>query len=86
MRGSRAVPCLTLVASSLALALAGPGLVGAAQDADRFDKVQIKVTPVAGSVYLLEGAGGNIAVSVGDDGVVIVDDQFACSWTRSARR
>jgi len=42
-----------------------------------FDKVQIKVHPVAGSVYMLEGAGGNIGVSVGDDGIVIVDDEFA---------
>jgi glyoxylase-like metal-dependent hydrolase (beta-lactamase superfamily II) len=41
------------------------------------DKVEIKVHKVAGSVYMLEGAGGNIAVSVGDDGIVIVDDQFA---------
>ncbi len=32
----------------------------AAQDED-FSKVQIKVTKVAGSVYMLEGAGGNIA-------------------------
>jgi glyoxylase-like metal-dependent hydrolase (beta-lactamase superfamily II) len=42
-----------------------------------FSKVEIKVTKVAGSVYMLEGSGGNIGVSVGDDGVVIVDDQFA---------
>jgi len=42
-----------------------------------FSKVQIKVTKVAGSVYMLEGAGGNIGVSVGEDGIVIVDDQFA---------
>ncbi len=48
----------------------------AAQD-DRFAKVEIKVHPVAGSVYMLEGAGGNIGVSVGEDGIVIVDDQFA---------
>jgi cyclase len=41
------------------------------------DKVEIKVTPVAGSVYMLEGSGGNIGVSVGEDGIVIVDDQFA---------
>ncbi|MGH8176100.1 MAG: MBL fold metallo-hydrolase [Steroidobacter sp.] len=40
-------------------------------------KVEIKATKVAGSVYMLEGAGGNIAASVGEDGVVIVDDQFA---------
>src|SRR3984885_3894931 len=48
----------------------------AAQEQD-FSKVQIKVTKVAGSVYMLEGAGGNIGASVGEDGIVIVDDQFA---------
>src|SRR5262245_9740176 len=51
-------------------------LPAAAQPGD-FDKVQIKATRVAGTVYVLEGAGGNIGVSVGDDGIVIVDDQFA---------
>lgn len=48
----------------------------AAQNQD-FSKVNIKVTKVAGSVYMLEGAGGNIGASVGDDGIVIVDDQYA---------
>jgi cyclase len=47
-----------------------------AQDQD-FSKVQMKVTKVAGNVYMLEGAGGNIGASVGDDGIVIVDDQYA---------
>jgi glyoxylase-like metal-dependent hydrolase (beta-lactamase superfamily II) len=47
-----------------------------AQDND-FSKVQIKVTKVAGNVYMLQGAGGNIAASVGDDGMVVVDDQYA---------
>src|SRR6266853_4635726 len=42
-----------------------------------FSKVEIKVTRVAGSVYMLEGAGGNIGASVGDDGIVVVDDQYA---------
>ena len=42
-----------------------------------FSKVEIKATKVAGNVYMLEGAGGNIGVSVGDDGILIVDDQFA---------
>ncbi len=50
--------------------------VAAAQQRD-FSKVQIKVTKVAGTVYMLEGAGGNIGVSVGDDGILIVDDQYA---------
>jgi len=47
-----------------------------AQERD-FSKVQMKVVKVAGNVYMLQGAGGNIGVSVGDDGIVIVDDQFA---------
>ena len=42
-----------------------------------WSKVQIKSTKVAGNVYVLEGAGGNIGVSVGEDGILIVDDQFA---------
>src|SRR5215813_11474260 len=42
-----------------------------------FSKVQIKVTQVSGNIYMLQGAGGNIAASVGEDGIVIVDDQFA---------
>ena len=36
----------------------------------------IKTTHVAGSVYMLEGHGGNIGVSVGEDGILIVDNQF----------
>ena len=47
-----------------------------AQDQD-FSKVQIKVTKVSGNIYMLEGAGGNIGASVGEDGIVIVDDQYA---------
>jgi glyoxylase-like metal-dependent hydrolase (beta-lactamase superfamily II) len=42
-----------------------------------FSKVEIKVTKVAGTVYMLEGSGGNIGVSIGEDGIVLVDDQFA---------
>ena len=47
-----------------------------AQQTD-WSKVQIKATQVSGNVYMLEGAGGNIGVSVGDDGILIVDDQYA---------
>src|SRR5688572_26746928 len=49
---------------------------GAAAQTD-FSKVEMKATKVAGNVYMLEGAGGNIGVSVGTDGILIVDDQFA---------
>jgi cyclase len=40
-------------------------------------KVQVKATKVAGSVYMITGAGGNIGVSAGEDGIIIVDDQYA---------
>jgi cyclase len=46
-----------------------------AQQAD-FSKVEIKVQKVSGTVYMLEGLGGNIGASVGEDGIVIVDDEF----------
>lgn len=46
------------------------------QDQD-FSKVEIKVTKVAGNVYMLQGEGGNIGVSVGEDGIIVVDDQYA---------
>ena len=42
-----------------------------------FSKVEIKATKISGNVYMLEGSGGNIGVSVGPDGILIVDDQFA---------
>lgn len=42
-----------------------------------YSKVEVKATKVAGNVYMLEGRGGNIGVSVGSDGILIVDDQFA---------
>jgi cyclase len=47
--------------------------LGQGQD---FSKVEIKVQKVTGTVYMLEGAGGNIGASVGEDGIVIVDDEF----------
>jgi cyclase len=53
------------------------GQTARAQQQQDFSKVQIKVTKVSGNIYMLEGEGGNIAASVGEDGIVIVDDQFA---------
>lgn len=46
-----------------------------------FSNISLKTTLVNNKIYLLEGingfAGGNIAVSVGEDGILIVDDQFS---------
>lgn len=52
------------------LLIAGPAL---AQD---FEKVQIETVPVAGNISMLIGSGGNIAVSIGEDGILLVDDEF----------
>jgi cyclase len=63
------------LALGLAALAAGAGR-GTAQQQD-FSKVEIKAEHVAGKVYMLTGAGGNIGVSVGEDGILIIDDQFA---------
>ena len=42
-----------------------------------YSQVQIVPHQVRGNMYYLEGAGGNIGLSVGEDGVVMIDDQFA---------
>jgi len=54
--------------------LAGPANAG---PADRFAEVKVTAEPVRGSVHMLTGAGGNIGVSVGEDGTLIIDDQYA---------
>lgn len=42
-----------------------------------FSKVEFKTIHVSGNIHVLDsGAGGNIGVSVGDDGILMVDDQF----------
>ena len=70
-------PSLVVMSAALALALALCAKPSAAQQEPDWSKVQIKVTKVSGNIYMLEGEGGNIAASVGEDGIVIVDDEFA---------
>lgn len=41
-----------------------------------YSKVEIKETPISGNIHVLLGAGGNIGVSAGPDGILIVDDEF----------
>lgn len=42
-----------------------------------FDTVQVRSQKLAEGVYMLTGAGGNIGLSIGDDAVFVVDDQYA---------
>lgn len=61
------------------LALAAVSVIAALParaQGDDYSKVEIKPTKLQGSVWMLEGAGGNIGVSSGPDGLLIVDDQF----------
>jgi len=69
MSGATPIRCVALVAA----ALAAP-LCEAQQD---FSAVELSVLPVQGNVYVIAGAGGNISVQVGDEGVLVVDTQFA---------
>jgi len=45
--------------------------------ADSFAEVEITVTPLGHHVFMLAGAGGNMALCVGSDGALLVDDEFA---------
>lgn len=68
---------MTLHSRLLALAAAAALLavpVAAQQD---FSAVEVTGEHVSGAVHMLTGAGGNIGVSAGEDGILIVDDQFA---------
>ena len=74
MQGTESGGIVRWVFGLLIAAALGYGM--RAQEKD-FSKVEIKVTKVSGNIYMLEGEGGNIAASVGEDGIVIVDDQYA---------
>jgi len=65
------------LAGAAALVLLGAAGPGEAQQNRNFDAVEIKVLPVRGNVYMLVGAGGNVTVQVGDEGILVVDTMFA---------
>ncbi|HEU4455423.1 MAG TPA: MBL fold metallo-hydrolase [Longimicrobium sp.] len=64
----------------LALSSAAPA---AAQQAP--DTVQVRAVPVGEGVWMLTGRGGNVGVSAGEDGVFLVDDQYAPMTERIRR-
>ncbi len=64
---------------AIAFALIGFVFVGSkllAQERD-FSQVEITTIPVAENVYMLKGEGGNLGLAVGDDGALLIDDQFS---------
>jgi glyoxylase-like metal-dependent hydrolase (beta-lactamase superfamily II) len=52
-------------------------LSGVAHAQTDFTKVEIRAEKLGDGVYMLTGAGGNLGVSAGEDGVVLIDDQYA---------
>lgn len=64
---------MRLAAAAIFTFIAAPAL---AQQQD-FSKVEIKTTKLAEGVFMLEGSGGNIGLSTGVDGPLVIDDQFA---------
>jgi len=63
----------TAAAATIALFAMG---ADAAQQQD-FSKVEVKTTDLGHNTYMLEGAGGNVTIAVGANGVIMVDAQFA---------
>jgi cyclase len=63
---------LALLGAAAALAV---GMQAEAQQ--NFDNVEIRTLPVRDNIFMLVGAGGNITVQVGEEGVLIVDTQYA---------
>jgi glyoxylase-like metal-dependent hydrolase (beta-lactamase superfamily II) len=59
------------------LALTILALASAHAPAQDFDAVELRVLPVQGNVYMIAGAGGNITVQAGAEGLLVVDTQFA---------
>jgi len=62
------------IATFALIAAAGTSL---AQQQPDFSRIEVKTTDLGHNVYLLQGAGGNVTVAVGTDGVIMVDSQFA---------
>ncbi len=62
---------------SASLLFAFVACICTAQAQPNFDDVQIHTLEVRDNIYMLVGQGGNITVQIGDDGVLIVDTQFA---------
>jgi cyclase len=64
---------MRIAIAAAALALAATGAVAQPD----YSRVEIKATKITDTAYMLTGAGGNIGLSVGEDAVFVIDDQFA---------
>src|SRR5262245_368934 len=71
-----AIAALVTVATSCAGAVLAQQPGGPPLGPD-WSKIEVRTTDLGNRTYMLEGFGGNTTVAVGDDGVIMVDGQFA---------
>lgn len=64
-----------------AVGVASLAVDASAQPAGMLDDAEIHVLPVQGNVYMLVGAGANITVQAGDEGVLVIDTGGAAQLT-----
>jgi cyclase len=65
------IPLMRLIAALVCLIW-----IAQAQQQPDYDKVEIQAKQISSGFYVLFGAGGNIGVSVGNDGILLVDNQY----------
>lgn len=70
-------PTLRIRSVAFAAGMVAALLAAPAASQQDFSAVEVTAEHVSGAVHMLTGAGGNIGVSAGEDGILIVDDQFA---------
>lgn len=73
----RSVYKLAILAMAMFFICGTVNLYAEGEDKDEYKDVEIKTIELHDGIYMLMGKGGNIGVSVGEDGVFLIDDQFA---------
>jgi len=76
LRSSVTIRRAAVLASAVVCGIAGVAMHAVAQQ-DQNNNAQVHILPVRGNIYMLVGAGGNITLSVGPDGVLMVDTGLA---------
>lgn len=77
MRNTHVRRFKSFVSRGVSAAVFGGSISFGAAQAQNFDAVQIKTSDLGSGLYMLEGSGGNLGVSAGDDGIFLIDDQYA---------
>ena len=66
-----------LICCLVLMIVSGFTVVSAGDANDQFKDTKIETIKVGDGIYMLMGQGGNMGLSVGEDGVFMIDDQFA---------